>query len=633
MQPNAAVGNGKLVAALERITRRLSFQDKIRLLPKVAAAAMLVILVMAVTSGLMNKRSSLRIQRGYYPAVELSRELREGLARMQRKLQDAVMSKEKAPLEEADAIRDTLVSSLASARSNPVVDATDLNALRTKIERYHALARRASERMIAGEVGDDIVASLKDMTEQYNTVSRELERRTAEYQTQIDRAFRSADALQTSNATAVTLVAVICVLLLWTLSSFTARLLTSSLTDPLKSAVEAADHLAAGEVGGELPTAVEGEVGQLLRSMGRMVEYLKEMAAAAESIAAGDLSVQVRPRSADDMFGNAFRRMTDYLNEMARVAEHVSSGDMSRSVSPRSPRDSFGSAFQAMVRTLSETMREMRQSASAISAASAQVAASAHALSESTNEEAQIVMTATGSIERVNTLVARNAGDSRVMEEMALQGARNAEESGSATRETLAAMETIAERITSVDQIATQTNLLALNAAIEAARAGAHGRGFGVVAEEVGRLAAGSREAARDIASVVRSSHDIAERSGELLAKLVPTIGKTASLVQQVVAASGEQASALTSINQAMREVDGATQRNAAAAEELAATAAELAEQAESLQRAVARFTFETHASNGSGVAVGRIDAGNVASPADAMSLAMKRRLSPALRS
>jgi len=630
MQPNAAVRQRTLVAALERITRRQSFQDKIRLLPKVAAAAMLVILVMAVSSGLMNKRSSLRIQRGYYPAVQLSRELREGLARMQRRLQDGVISKEKAPLEEADAIRDTLLAAISGAKNNPVIDASELTKLRANIERYHAVARRASERMIAGEVGDDIVASLQQMTEQYRAVSRELEQRAAEYQTQIDLAFRSADALQTGNATAVTLVAIVCVILLWTLSSFTARLLTTSLTDPLKSAVQAADHLAAGEVGSELPAAVEGEVGQLLQSMGRMVDYLKEMAAAAESIAAGDLSVQVRPRSADDTFGNAFRKMTDYLNEMAQVAEHVSSGDMSRSVSPRSSRDSFGSAFQTMMHTLSETMREMRQSASAISAASAQVAASAHALSESTNEEAQIVMTATGSIERVNALVARNADDSRMMEEMALQGARNAEESGSATRETLTAMETIAQRITSVDQIATQTNLLALNAAIEAARAGAHGRGFGVVAEEVGRLAAGSREAARDIASVVRSSHDVAERSGEMLARLVPTIGKTAALVQQVVAASGEQATALTMINQAMREVDGATQRNAAAAQELAATAAELAEQAESLQRAVARFTFD---SNGSGISVERIESVNAGPAADAMSMAMKRRRSAVLRS
>src|SRR5689334_8048559 len=280
MEPNAADRQDTLVGALDRITRHLSFQDKIRLLPKVAAAAMLVILVMAVTSGLINKRSSVRIHRGYYPAVQLSRELREGLARMQRRLQDGVISKEKDRLEEADAIRDTLLNAISLAKSNPVANLEELATLRTNIERYHALARRVSERMIAGEVGDDIVASLQEMTTQYNAVSRQLEQRIAQYQVQIDQAFRSADTLQTGNATAVALVAIASVILLWTLSSFTARLLTTSLTDPLKSAVQAADRLAAGEVGGELAVPVEGEVGQLLRSMERMVEYLKEMAAA-----------------------------------------------------------------------------------------------------------------------------------------------------------------------------------------------------------------------------------------------------------------------------------------------------------------------------------------------------------------
>jgi len=391
---------------------------------------------------------------------------------------------------------------------------------------------------------------------------------------------------------AIALVAIACVLLLWTLSSFTARLLTTSLTDPLRRAVQAADRLASGEIGEQLPAKVDGEVGQLLRSMERMVGYLKEMAASAEAIAAGDLSVRVEPRSSSDMFGNAFKNMTDYLNEMAQVAERVSSGDMTHGVVTRSSRDSFGRAFQTMIQTMSETMREMRESTLAVSSASAQVAASAHALSESTNEEAHIVMDATTNIERVSQLVARNAADSGMMKEMALQGARNAEESGAATRDTLAAMETIAEKISSVDHIATQTNLLALNAAIEAARAGNHGRGFAVVAEEVGKLAAGSRTAARDIASVVRSSHEVAERSGELLGKLIPSIVKTSELVQQVAATSSEQANALTTINEGMREVDGATQRNAAAAEELAATAAELAQQAETLQRALARFTF-----------------------------------------
>jgi methyl-accepting chemotaxis protein len=248
-----------------------------------------------------------------------------------------------------------------------------------------------------------------------------------------------------------------------------------------------------------------------------------------------------------------------------------------------------------MTTGLSATMSDMRESAILLSSAAAQVAASAEELSKSTTDEAEVVMEATTSVGRINILVDRNAADSRAMEQMALQGVRDAEASGSATRDTLGAMDTIAEKISVVEWIARQTNLLALNAAIEAARAGDHGKGFSVVAEEVGRLAAGSRSAARDIAAVVRSSHEVAERSGELLSKLVPAIASTAALVQQVAAASAEQAGGLKQVTAAMVEVDQATQRNAAAAEELSATASEMAAQATSLQRLLSRFRVGDH--------------------------------------
>jgi len=154
----------------------------------------------------------------------------------------------------------------------------------------------------------------------------------------------------------------------------------------------------------------------------------------------------------------------------------------------------------------------------------------------------------------------------------------------------MAAMTTIAEKISIIEDIAYQTNLLALNAAIEAARAGDHGKGFAVVATEVRKLAERSQAAANDISGLAARSVGVAERSGELLAELVPTIGKTAALVQEVASASREQALGVAQINRAMSQVDTVTQQNASASEELASTAEELAAQAESLQQLVAVF-------------------------------------------
>src|SRR5205814_7937692 len=172
--------------------------------------------------------------------------------------------------------------------------------------------------------------------------------------------------------------------------------------------------------------------------------------------------------------------------------------------------------------------------------------------------------------------ITQNADNSRTTEQTAVKGAVDAEESGRVAQETTVAMKTIADKIAIIEDIAYQTNLLALNAAIEAARAGEHGRGFAVVATEVRKLAERSQLAATDINRLAADSVGVAQRSGQRLAALVPAIAQTASLGQEVAAASREQAGSVTQITRAMGQMDEVTQRNAAAAQPLAATAPEI---------------------------------------------------------
>jgi methyl-accepting chemotaxis protein len=186
--------------------------------------------------------------------------------------------------------------------------------------------------------------------------------------------------------------------------------------------------------------------------------------------------------------------------------------------------------------------------------------------------------------------ITQNAENSRQTEQMALKGLKDAEASGKAVKETELAMNAIGKNTEIIEEIAYQTNLLALNAAIEAARAGEHGKGFAVVASEVRKLAERSQVAAKEIRQVAASSIDIASRSGRLLEELVPSIAKTAELVQEVSAASTEQSSGVNQINKAMSQVDEVTQRNASSSEELASTAEELAAQAEALMQMMAFF-------------------------------------------
>ena len=531
--------------------RRWTLARKIALAPALAGLALTAILAATVVFGGAQRRALSRIERGYYPALQTQQRLQGLLGSLQRRLQDAAAASDLDGLAEADSLRDEFQRALDGAEANPVVSRAEVKRVRDQFGGYYDVARRTTETLIAGNANEALSGNLETMRASFAALRLALDSATARRTADVNREFTAARQLNTRTEAGTLLITLATLLACSVLSVVIIRGVTRS----LRRSVAVAERLAEGDTSLKVAAETQDEIGQLLGSMASVIRSTEAMADAAARVAGGDLTVEVRPRSG---------------------------------------RDTLGNALAQMVARLSQVIGDVKAGAMALSSASEQVSATSHALSQGTSEQAASVEETTSSLEEMSASIARNAESSRETEQTALRGAKDGEESGKAVLDTVRAMSIIAEKISIIEEIAYQTNLLALNAAIEAARAGEHGKGFAVVAVEVRKLAERSQTAAKEIGGLASSSVTVAERSGKLLSALVPAIRRTADLVQEVAAASGEQASGISQINRALTSVDQVTQRAASAAEELASTAEEMAGQANGLREVVGYFRTAT---------------------------------------
>ncbi len=336
--------------------------------------------------------------------------------------------------------------------------------------------------------------------------------------------------------------------------------ITKSITGPLAQGVDVANKVAVGDLDVEIDIQSKDEVGQLMSALGLMIKSLQET---------------------------------------VKVAEQIAEGDLRAKVNIRSEKDTLGHSLQTMINNLQEIVGEVKVASDNVAAGSQEMSASSEELSQGANEQAASAEESSASMEQMSANIKQNADNAQQTEVIAIRAAEDADKGGTAVAKTVEAMREIADKISIIEEISRQTNMLALNAAIEAARAGEAGKGFAVVADAVRKLAERSQAAAGDISGLSSSSVEIAENAGEMLAKIVPDIRKTAELVQEINAASNEQNSGAAQINRAIQQFDSVTQQNAASAEEMSSTAEELSAMAEQLQSTIGYFKLAGGNGNG----------------------------------
>ncbi len=297
------------------------------------------------------------------------------------------------------------------------------------------------------------------------------------------------------------------------------------------------------------------------------------------------------------------------VNRLVIAAEKIADGDLNVDVKQNS-KDEIGmlaSAFKRMSDNLNDVISSISSAAEQVSSGSRQVSDSSVALSQGATEQASSIEELTASLEEISAqtrLNAENATQASSLAEnvktIALKGNEHMKEMLSAMDEINDSSSNISKIIKVIDEIAFQTNILALNAAVEAARAGQHGKGFAVVAEEVRNLAARSANAAKETTDMIEGSirkveggTKIANETAEALGLIVNGVAKAADLVGNIAEASNEQAAGIEQINQGIMQVSQVIQANSATSEESAAASEELSSQAELLSEQVERFTLK----------------------------------------
>ncbi len=378
------------------------------------------------------------------------------------------------------------------------------------------------------------------------------------------------------------------------LAALSCLLITRNIAKPLRGLTEVAERVTRGELAATIALGTRSdEIGVLSNALSRMTHALRNMAVSAEAITAGDLRGAVQPQSEADMLGNAFARMgTDLRSQIAGLVEGVNvlSAAAGEIVASSSQLAASASQSAAAVSQTTATVEEVRQTAQLASQKArnvSDIAQKAVQVSEAGRKSTQDVEAGIGRIRRQMDLVASS------MVRLSEQG------------------QAVGQIIATVEDIATQSNMLAVNAAIEAAKAGEHGKGFGVVAQEVKNLAEQSRQATGQVRTIlgdiqkasaaavlateeggkaVEAGIRQTEAAGSSIQALSQSVNESAQSATQIAASSQQQQVGMDQVAGAMESIRQASAQNVVSATQLESTARNLEQLGRQLQQMVERY-------------------------------------------
>ena len=411
-----------------------------------------------------------------------------------------------------------------------------------------------------------------------------------------------------------------------------------SVIGPLNVAAEYVDRISKGDIPPKITDKYNGDFNAIKNNLNQCVEAVNGLVTESSMLSKAAVEGRLQTRGRADKFEGGYRDIVQGvndtldavlkpINEAAECLKEMSNGNLNVQMAGSYQGDHaiIKDALNGTIEAMNEILGQVSVAVEQVSAGSREIATSSQALSQGATESASAVEEISASMQEMGSQTNQNAENATQANQLAVLARDKAERGNQQMANMVKAMgdinqsaNNISKIIKVIDEIAFQTNLLALNAAVEAARAGKHGKGFTVVAEEVRNLAQRSAKAAKETTEMIEDSikrtdagTSIAENTSKALGEIQDGATKVADLISEIAAASKEQAQGIGQINNGLGQVDQVTQQNTASAEEMASAGEELSSQSLQLKQMLAKFQLRKSAGGmGGGYGAERYDSG-----------------------